>query len=151
MSPREWFNQHVAGHGPHPVPASPAPFEMGTRVTVSPCAVDAMFIGGAHGEVIAVEPNTDGNPGFGPWIISVELDNGLKLAFDAAELTLEAFAAHGEVPDLDLLKQQAREIQHEGVDLNSPIYDQVVQAAMAVDGFAASVEADLKAYTEAAS
>ncbi len=55
--------------------------------------------------------------------------------FDAGE---EDFAATGEVPVIPFREDVPA----------TPIYDQIREEALAVDGFAAQVEADLKALTE---
>lgn len=136
------------------------PFEMGERVIVLDTADDAMFIGGARGIVIGVDLNTDPREPFGPWVVSVELDNGLKLAFDPAELRRETEppAPHEDEHDrpvpfvpttkakLENLKtwiQRARELQYEGLGEDNPVYDDVRQEAMAADGLAAEVSAYL--------
>jgi hypothetical protein len=60
----------------------------------------------------------------------------------------EPYTGQGEIPAVQEWIQRARELQHEAAPKDAPIYDQVVADALAVDGFAATVERDLKALTE---
>jgi hypothetical protein len=145
-------------------PASPPPFRITDRVIVSGAALDGMFTAGLHGAVVNVEFTTDENDPYGPWVIMVAPD-GLRdiLKFHAAELTREpkhaapaappvvtvtqpedeAYSPQGEVPSDDLAGwiQRAKELRHETVFTDTPVYDDVSASAMARDGLAYEVEA----------
>jgi hypothetical protein len=147
MSIFDWFKG-----APDPQePASPPPFTVGDRVTVSPAAVDGMFLGGRRGVVVSHQFTTDPEDVFGPWIIWVILDDDpTRQKFHAAELTrapkhvaplprrvisvtqpedTEEYTGQGEIPPTGYLLEE------------TPLYDDVSQSAMARDGLAAEVEA----------
>jgi hypothetical protein len=149
-------------------PASPPPFTARDRVVVSPQAVDGMFLGGRHGIVTDIEFTTDPEDVFGPWIVSVILDDDPQpMKFHAAELTREhETREHTEavtvavtqpeddepvpytpvVANTDSLApwiQRAKELRYETVFTDTPVFDDVVSQAMAADGLAAEVSAYL--------
>lgn len=162
----QWRRRHLAADPQEP--ASPPPSTAGDRVVVSSEFEDAAFITGTHGKVIGVEFTTDPEDEYGPWIIWVLLDGDSEpTKFAAQELTRETGPAEPSVPLTVFVKQpedteppaphgpatptadvahwvqRAKELRHERISFDTPIYDDVNASAMAADGLAAEVSAYL--------
>lgn len=172
MTFNDWFHRHLADAEP----ATPPPFTPGARVIVSVGVLNAP-LARRRGAVLSVEHTTDPNNPYGPWVVTVLLDvDQTRMVFHAAELTrepkplnspadiaaafgvpesvlveppmphaddYEPYTPVGEVPPTCSLPLPFRE----NIPA-TPIYDQIREEALAVDGFANQVEADLRVLTE---
>lgn len=154
----EWHRRHLAADPQEP--ASPPPFATGDRVMVSSQFEDAAFITGTHGVVVTIEFTTDPENEYGPWDVRVLLDGDSEpMHFAAHELTRETEHAPAPQPLVVTVTQPEDEEDFASARLpkripfredvpSTPIYDQIREEALAADGFASEVEADLKALTE---
>lgn len=178
MHPFEnWYHRHLADNDPAPEPASPPPFVETDRVVVSVPAdhaedLDGQILNGQHGTVVEVRFTSDPDDVYGPWVIKVLIDRDSEpMMFHADELrreTTDPSAAEPVVvsvkqpeddPDqpvpyvpasLEPWIQRAKELRHEAVFTDTPVYDDVVAEALSADGLAAEVEAWLAAQTDGA-
>lgn len=139
MSQPNEGHRHLTNHEPIP------PFEAGQRVVIVTTDADSMFINGVGGIVTSVDYRPDPEDAFGPWQVGVLVDApiGLQMAFSSTELRhadddTEDFAATGEVPAIPFREDVPA----------TPIFDQIREEALAVDGFANQIEADLRVLTE---
>jgi hypothetical protein len=152
----DWARRHLANDPQEP--ASPPPFTVEDRVAVQAPAVDGGFSIHGVGVVASVDYITDPEDPYGPWAVSVIFDGTTRpMLFNSSEITpdahtraedFEPYTGQGEVPALPKrLAAMGGTPSREQLP-ESPIYDQVREEALAVDGFADQVERDLKALTE---